>query len=99
MAPKKKRGKQPDLPAIEGPGVAPVKNPTLERLADDWIEAKDRFETVKEETNAAKESLCSQMRSTNTLTYRYDGHLIQLEPGKDKLTVKDVTDPEFTDTE
>ena len=80
----------PDLPAMDGPGVAPVRNPTLERLAVDWIDCKDKLEVVKEEEKEAKESLASQMRASNVFSYKWDGHLVQLSPGKDKITVKDV---------
>jgi hypothetical protein len=79
---------------MEGPGVAPVRNPTLERLAVDWIDAKEKAEAIKEEVKTAAESLASQMRSSNTLVYQWDGHLLRLEPGKDKITVKDVDGPE-----
>lgn len=34
--------------------------------------------------------MVSQMRASNTFSYKWDGHLIQLTPGKDKITVKDV---------
>lgn len=58
MPKSKKRRTKPtaDLPHMEGPGVAPVRNPTLERLAVDWIDLKDKLEAVKEETDTARES-------------------------------------------
>lgn len=87
----KRRNKPtPDLPNMTGPGVAPVRNPTLERLAVDWIDSKDKLESAKEEETTAKESLASQMRASNVFSYKWDGHLVQLQPGKDKITVKDV---------
>lgn len=89
-----RRKHNPDLPGMDGPGVAQERNPTLERLADDWIDNKEKLEAIKETTETARESLASQMRSTNTYVYKYDGHLIRLEPGKDKITVKDVEEAE-----
>lgn len=86
--PRKNTGPKSELPGLEEP--RPQRNATLERLADDWLDAADKLATAKETHDEAKESLASQMRSSNTLVYRYDGHLIQLTPGKDKITVKDV---------
>jgi hypothetical protein len=89
--------KQPDLPEMKGQGVAPVRNPTLERLAVDWIDAKEAADNAKEAVKTAAESLASQMRNSNTLVYQWDGHLLRLEPGKDKITVKDVDAPEVAE--
>lgn len=87
----RKQGKPtPDLPEMMGEGVAPQpRNPTLERLADDWLDAKSKLEAVKESADDAKENLVGAMRISGTTRYEYDGHVILLE-SKDKVTIKDV---------
>jgi hypothetical protein len=87
---KRKRNKTPLLSTPEGDTIVPARNPTLERLAVDWIDLKEKMEAVKEETKTAAESLASQMRVSNTPVYQWDGHRIELTPGKDKITLKDI---------
>jgi hypothetical protein len=88
---KKRRIKPtPDLPNMTGPGVAQDRNPTLERLAVDWIDSKEKLEGAREEESNAKEALTRQMWASNVFSYKWDGHLVQLQPGKDKIFVTHV---------
>ena len=101
MAKRKKKHSKPtpNLPNMTGPGVALVRNPTLERLAVDWVDAKEKADNARDEVKTAVESLTSQMRASNTWVYQWDGHLLRLEPGKDKITVKDVDDVDAPEVE
>lgn len=89
--------KQKDLPGIKGKGVAPIKIKPLERLADAYIEEKNKrcLQTPKE--IAAKQKLIDAMHDhadklrqpDGSLAYRYDDTIITLTPGKEKLKVED----------
>lgn len=93
--------KQDDLPAMEGPGVAPVKIKSIDRLADEYIEARDKRMLMTPLEVAAKTKLIDALRANvekigtdpeGVIIYRYDTIVITLEPGKAKLKVKDESD-------
>lgn len=100
-AKKAARPRTEDLPGVEGPGVAPVRIPEVDRLADDYIKERDKRVRLTPREIAAKQKLIEALHEhkeltgpDGTLTYRYDTVLITLEPGKEKLKVKDVTEEE-----
>jgi hypothetical protein len=95
------RKKQEELPAMEGPGIAPVKIRAIDKLADEYIEARDQRMQMTPLEVAAKTKLIDALRANvdkigtdpeGTIIYRYDTIVITLEPGKAKLKVKDESD-------
>lgn len=94
------RPKQSDLPAIEGKGVAPVKIPAIDKLADKYIEIRDQRMAMTPEEVKAKQALIDALHKnedkigldpTGAIVYRYDTIVITLHAGKDKLKVKDMS--------
>jgi hypothetical protein len=95
------RPKQSDLPAIEGKGVAPIKIPAIDRLADKYIEMRDKRMAMTPEEVKAKQALIEALHKnedkighdpTGAIVYRYDTIVITLASGKEKLKVKDMSE-------
>jgi hypothetical protein len=93
--------KQADLPAMEGPGVAPVRIAAIDALADDYIRERDKRVRLTPREVAAKQKLVdalhenAQRLGTNpdgAIVYRYDTIVLTLSPGKEKLQVKDISE-------
>jgi hypothetical protein len=92
----KKKPKQDDLPAMEGPGIAPVKIPKVDKLARQYVEWRDQRISALEAEVEAKRKLIEALHfhadqitlPDGTIAYHYDDSLITLEPGKEKLQVK-----------
>lgn len=91
-----KKPKNPDLPGVEGPGVSPVRIPSLDRYAAAYVEVRDeRMELTQREVKA-KRALAADMHKhedktrdpDGVLRYDYDGTLVMISPGDEKLTVK-----------
>jgi hypothetical protein len=98
---KKPAKKQADLPAMEGPGVAPVRIAAIDKLADDYIRERDKRVRLTPREVAAKSKLVDALHEnadkigTNAegaIVYRYDTIVLILTPGKEKLQVKDVSE-------
>jgi hypothetical protein len=95
---------QPELPEMEGPGVAPVRIKAIDKLADAYIEIRDQRVQMTPQEVAAKQSLIAALHkhadklgtdpATGVIVYRYDTILITLEPGKEKLRVKTADEDE-----
>ena len=89
---------QTELPAIEGVGVAPIRIPELDALAEAYIKERDKRMKQTPKEAAAKEELIDAMHENadkllqpdGTLLYRYADMRVTLEPGKEKLKVKEI---------
>jgi hypothetical protein len=95
--------KQADLPAMEGPGVAPVKIPQVDALAEAYIKERDKRLKLTPKEVSAKQRLVDALHAhadkiglqpDGTIVYRYDTVVITLTPGKEKLKVIDAADVE-----
>ena len=94
-----KKPKQHDLPAMQGKGVAALKIPELDRLAEVYCTERDKRLRLTPKEVAAKRTLEDAMlkhsdelkQPDGTLLYRYDERRIIAKPGKMKLRVEDVT--------
>jgi hypothetical protein len=98
------RGKTAELPGVEGPGVAPVHIPEIEKLADDYVAARDRRMGLLEKEVDAKTKLAAALHkhadkigkdADGEIKYVYRGgekdrRVITLKPSDEKLNVKDV---------
>ena len=93
------RPRAKELPGIEGPGVAQPRIQEIDDLADDYIKERDKRLRMTPREVAAKLKLIDALHTNakqiglqpdGTLIYRYDTVVITLEPGKEKLKVKDV---------
>ena len=91
-----KKPKEQDLPGVEGPGVSPVKIPSIARLADAYVEVRDeRMELTREEVKK-KRALAAEMHKhedklrdpDGVLRYDHGGIMVMISPGDEKLTVK-----------
>ena len=92
----KTKPKQDDLPEMEGPGIAPVKIPKIDKLARAYVEWRDQRMSALESEVEAKRKLIEALHfhadqitlPDGSLAYHYDESLITLEQGKDQLKVK-----------
>lgn len=98
-----RRAKQPDLPAIEGAGVAPVRIRAIDKLADEYITVRDQRVQLTPQEVSAKQALIGALHKhadklgtdpSGAIVYRYDTIVITLEPGKEKLRVKNAEEDE-----
>jgi hypothetical protein len=106
--PKRKRGRPPkeqtkivDLPGMTGPGVAPVKLASVDKLISRYINARDeRMELTKKEVEA-KTKLIDELRANKakigeqpdgTIVYKHDDLVCTLKHGKDDLKVRTEED-------
>ena len=80
---------------MEGPGVAPVKLPKVDKLARTYVEARDtRITALNEEIESKRKLIealhfhADQIKTPDgTLMYHFDDSIITLEAGKEKLKV------------
>lgn len=95
---KKAKPKTPDLPAMEGPGVAQPRIAEIDALADAYIKERDKRMKLTPKEIAAKQNLIEALHAhreeigvndAGVLQYRYDTIVITLMPGKEKLKVRD----------
>ena len=92
----KPKPKQDDLPKMEGPGIAPVKIPKIDKLAREYVEWRDQRISALEAEVDAKRKLIEALHfhgdqlvlPDGTIAYHYDDSLITLEAGKEKLQIK-----------
>ncbi len=92
----KKAKTTPDLPGVEGPGISPIKIPSIARLANAYVAVRDeRMELLQEEVKR-KRALAAEMHKheevlkdpDGVLRYDHDGVIVMISPGDEKLTVK-----------
>ncbi len=96
---KKKGSKVIELPGIEGPGVAPISIPRIDKLAAAYVRERDKRCEMTPKEIAAKQKLISALHDNvdkigrdkdGVLTYRFDDMVIVLKPGKESLKVKAI---------
>jgi hypothetical protein len=81
---------------MEGAGVAPLKIEALDRLAEIYVDLRDKRISMLQREIAAKEELIGELHQheesikhpDGTLVYRYNETVIRLTPGKEKLKVE-----------
>lgn len=91
-----KRGRrQEDLPGVDGPGAAPVKIRELDKLADEYVFAKDMRITARDQEEKAKDALMAAMRTHReklphkeaTYWYEYDDKKVVMKPKDETETL------------
>src|ERR1700722_14028478 len=96
-----RKPKNPDLPGVSGPGVATVRIKEIDKLCAIYVEARDeRIECTQREV-PAKKNLIAALHAhekelgrdpEGTIRYEYDGVLVLLTHGEEKLKVKAASD-------
>lgn len=86
-----KRPKEEDLPGVEGPGVAPVKDKRLEGLADDFVEDRDAKSELAEKMTATEAKIIDRMLELNIREFKYADKVVRIKPNKTHVSVKTVT--------
>lgn len=73
VAPKepKRRRKQPELPGVEGPGVAPVSVPEIEDASDAYVAVRDKRQALTKTEVELKGKLLKSMKDHGLENYRY----------------------------
>jgi hypothetical protein len=90
--------KQTELHVV-GAGVAPVRIPEVDDLAETYIKERDKRCKQTPREIAAKGKLIDALHkhadkigsNDGTITYRYDDVVISLQPGKEKLKVREAS--------
>lgn len=82
--------KQEDLPAMEGPGVAPQVFKDVEAAADKYIDVRDKRMALTTKEVEARAVLAEKMASHSLNIYRFDDHQVEVIPGKLKVKVKNL---------
>ncbi len=97
--PKKRKAKQDDLPAMEGPGVERISIKEIDDLAEDYIKTRDRWVAASAPVQVANDKLREAIHKhadkigkdrNGEIVYRYDNVVVLLKPGKESLKVKTV---------
>jgi hypothetical protein len=98
------KAKTQELPGVEGPGVSPVSIPEIEKLADAYVDARDKRVKLTTKEVEAKTNLLAALHAhekeigktaDGEIRYVYNGgdkdrRVILLKPSDEKLRVKDV---------
>jgi hypothetical protein len=88
--------KNTDLPGIEGAGVAPVRIPEIDQLAEKYVRERDKRCAMTPKEIAAKQALMDAIHTHadqigrdagGVIRYHYDDSVVTLAPGKEKLKV------------
>jgi len=82
--------KTPDLPAMEGPGVAEVKDKKLEKLADDFCEKRDAKAELAEQMTGVETKILDRMAELGINRFRYADREAIIKPGKNHVRIKVV---------
>src|SRR5688572_4730634 len=89
----KKPRRQPDLPAMEGPGVEQKQIIEIDEIADEYVVARDERMAQLEKEVAAKARLKAVMVKHTLKVYDYDGYIVEIEPGEETIKVKKKKTP------
>lgn len=84
------RAKETDLPGVEGPGVSQVKDKTLEKLADEFIEVRDEKAALAEKLGKVESKLLDRMNELNITRYRFSDQEAVVKTGKNHVKIKTV---------
>lgn len=85
---------------MEGDGVAPQKKiPAIEKAADNYVTARDERMLLTKKEVETRTNLSTVMHENGLTRYIYDDQLVICEPGKDKIKVKAVNDPDDLEEE
>lgn len=96
-----KKPKQEELPGVEGPGVAPVRIPKLDKAVDEYVNERDARSEMSPKEKAAKQKVIDLMiqnqdkigvNENNDLVYRCGDETVTLKPGKPDLRVRRLTE-------
>lgn len=82
--------KQEDLPAMEGPGVAPPKFKDLDRLGDKFIDVRDQKAALAEKLGDIEKQIAEKMVEHGMGRYKFSDQEIILKPGKTHIKIKTV---------
>src|SRR5579863_9372111 len=97
MAPK---AKEQDMLEDAGPGVAPQKTcKPVEKAASKYVDIRDARMALTEQEVDAKAVLMKAMHENNLTRYKFDGYLVEIKPGEEKVKVKSVDDENAGDTD
>lgn len=89
---KKSKRKQPDLPAMSGPGVEDVQIPEIDDVAGEYVQARDsRMAELAKEVEA-KGRLKTVMDKHKLKSYKFDGLIVSVVPGEESIKVKRIKD-------
>ncbi len=95
----KKREKVIELPGMTGPGVGSIKIKAIDAATENYLSKKDRLTAMKTALDLATEKLSELIHANaekigkdknGEIVYRYDGVIVSVKPGKEKLQVKEV---------
>lgn len=86
---------------LKGKGVEPLRIAELDKLAEEYVKARDKRLVMTPKEVACKQMLIEALHEhqdeiglqpDGRLVYRYDEMMITLAPGKEKLKVENVVD-------
>jgi hypothetical protein len=89
--------KQPDLPAMSGPGVAQPHLPKIDEKAAEFVEARDKRLAAAEKEKRLMDELATVVHAhadklgvnpKGEIIYRFDNLIVIVKPGKEKVAVK-----------
>lgn len=89
-AKKKSKRKQPDLPAMQGPGVEEKQIDEIDEIASEYVKARDERMALLEQEVASKSRLKTAMDKHNLKAYKFDGLIVSIEPGEETIKVKKI---------
>lgn len=89
---KRKGKKQPDLPAMKGPGVEQVAIPEIDDAAEEYVEWRDKRCAISPKEVEAKKKLIKLMKDHKLTTYMFDSKVVTVVPKEETVKVKEVDD-------
>lgn len=92
--PKKSKRKQADLPGVEGPGVSQPHVPEIEDIAEEYVGIRDKRMALTKQEVETRGRLSTVMKNHNLTRYPYDGKVVLIKPGQEKIKVQAAEDEE-----
>lgn len=86
----KKKEKQEDLPAMEGPGVSLPKFKDLDRLGDKFISLRDEKAELATKLGDVETNIVEKMIAHGISRYRFSDQEIILKPSTNHIKIKTV---------
>ena len=87
--PKVKKPRKPRQARL--PGMEPEKNPAIERLAEAYVEVRNRRMVLTKEEVGKRDLLQVKMHESGLKSYEYDGKIVELV-GVEKVKVRSSKD-------